>query len=355
MHLVTWIHRPYLLACPPITHNLEDQRRVLQFLAYLRRIRQPSSLVYQYIRYQYEEALSNSYFTAAFIAKVKRIAAHPFFRRAWVLQEVHSNERVTLRLCNVDFPWDVFRCLLQVTIEAHWSKYTTWDDSRAPKQSGAFEGHEEFQWDVSVPSLWLHVGRRVNGERHNIPLAMILRKSGSFRSTDPRDRLYAFYHLSLDVSTGSFTPNYSVSVSDTYRIFTEWCLHSMGSLQILSFTNPPRSSNSLRSTELPSWVPDFTSFDDLSAELLDFRIGFNATFRANAGRVIRQCRSSDSRVLCLAGYAVKRVKYAISPTLLGSQFRKEPDSNWSDYDLDQIFRFIPHAPERPTVAHRPKA
>ena len=69
-------------------------------------------------------------------------------------------------------------------------------------------------------------------------------------STDPRDKIYATYPITLDDDDTVFKPDYSLAIAEVYCKFVSDYIALTGSLDILVSCN----SNS---EDLPSWIPDW--------------------------------------------------------------------------------------------------
>ena len=69
-------------------------------------------------------------------------------------------------------------------------------------------------------------------------------------STDPRDKIYATYAITLDASDPGFKPDYSLAVAEVYCKFVSDFIARTGSLDILASCIP-------NSEDLPSWIPDW--------------------------------------------------------------------------------------------------
>lgn len=81
------------------------------------------------------------------------------------------------------------------------------------------------------------------------------------RSTDPRDKVYAFLGLAdrrmapFRQQPGALVPNYNLSVQEVYTEAARALLLSYGNLSLLSHVEDPSQR---RISNLPSWVPDYS-------------------------------------------------------------------------------------------------
>ena len=68
--------------------------------------------------------------------------------------------------------------------------------------------------------------------------------------TDPRDKVYSAYAITLDSSDPAFKPSYSSSVKEVYCEVVSNFIAKTGSLDILASCTPV-------SKDLPTWTPDW--------------------------------------------------------------------------------------------------
>ena len=97
--------------------------------------------------------------------------------------------------------------------------------------------------------------REVREQGLPIPLQTLLLEFISYRSTDPRDKMYALLSLVNDGSNDAIDPNYTISPQTLFTRATSYLMQrDGGSLTLLHAAGIgyPRSIS-----DLPSWVPDF--------------------------------------------------------------------------------------------------
>ena len=97
---------------------------------------------------------------------------------------------------------------------------------------------------------WIHNGQLGKGEEST--LANLLRVTGNFQATDPRDRLYALLGLARDREHPRVAADYRLSVEEVYVCSATYFLEEQNAVWILYRGHSTDSNNSL-----PSWVPDW--------------------------------------------------------------------------------------------------
>jgi hypothetical protein len=84
-------------------------------------------------------------------------------------------------------------------------------------------------------------------------LLYLLDSTRYFKSTDPRDKIFALWTLVRGTGERRFTPDYSMSMQQVYTAVTSEIIEGLGTLRVLMFR---RASS--RISDLPTWVPDYS-------------------------------------------------------------------------------------------------
>lgn len=135
-------------------------------------------------------------------------------------------------------------------------------------------------------------------------------------STDPRDKLFAFYGiLQDDVGANAFlVPNYGKSVVDVYIDITLYFIQRESCLDIFELLyDQPRGGSMMAIAGLPSWANDWTQTAELEKfHTTDFSAGgsnyLGMSFHAQNLRL-----SDDRRRLGLQVYPVGTIYYHVPP------------------------------------------
>ncbi|KIW80289.1 hypothetical protein Z517_06904 [Fonsecaea pedrosoi CBS 271.37] len=225
----------------------------------------------------------------------------PYFRRAWVVQEVALASNPVIS-CGMRIGTE-FEAL--ETAAAHLSDMISRDPDLPQKMKDATPDLR----DVDRAQLLyirkllyfrhLHIGRNrggfiTHGIRDTAPgyleSAILAR---DFEATIPHDKLFALWNVARDRTGLAFKADYSRAYEDTYMDFTKaWCTHS-GSLDMIAaseFTKPVDQHGFY--SKAPSWCPDWST-SSLSSSLV----------RRERFRPLRMSMQDDidGRVYCTDG------------------------------------------------------
>ncbi|KAK2762152.1 hypothetical protein FQN54_001160 [Arachnomyces sp. PD_36] len=182
-----------------------------------------------------------------------QLLKHPWLSRSWVVQEVAVASKVRIVAGHVVIPWEFLE---------HFLKYMT----ATPHIFNGLELEDEEVHMANKERQSLRGGlngTRMATVRNNhknvryVPLQNILQDCLHFRSSDPRDRIYAFLGLTNDGSRDAIVPDYTKSIEDVYTDAMRFMLTHDGSairMLLRAGIGYPRKSGA----NLPSWVPDFS-------------------------------------------------------------------------------------------------
>ena len=111
--------------------------------------------------------------------------------------------------------------------------------------------------------------------------------------TESRDRIYGLLALINSAFAQPFEPDYTARLRDIFTEFTVRFIRESGSLELLLQSS--KQTNSL--TELPSWVPDYTSRYNFETERYradaNRRLGFKACGELQCAGLLQASRSLD--------------------------------------------------------------
>ena len=207
----------------------------------------------------------------AFIA-VGRLFSHPWFERAWIVQEVAVGKIVHVMYHGTCIDWDVLTAaakrlghdtVLKSRLLYHNTPKVSSTNTSDPRlgRSTTFNAVERIRW--AHPEFLTRI--RLSMEVGNIlPLSLILVMTLPCKCKDPRDKVFAVLGIAKDGHNLPFKPNYKDDVDKVFLKTTafvlsseEWfLLFSIAGRGYESFNHIPRSQFMDR---LPSWVPDYSS------------------------------------------------------------------------------------------------
>jgi hypothetical protein len=168
----------------------------------------------------------------------------PWFSRVWIVQEMSVNPRTSLLLGNERVPWDDFLAADKLTNDQFFTSSVPLDII------GIY----------SMP-LFARIRRQQQhkGGYDAVELFEILNSARFLKSSEPKDKVYAFLGVFDQTSVGKWLPfpDYRRDVADVYTSFAaSYTLngYALGLLQLAgtSQTSPDHQSS------MPSWVPDWT-------------------------------------------------------------------------------------------------
>ncbi|RYP40427.1 hypothetical protein DL769_011768 [Monosporascus sp. CRB-8-3] len=184
----------------------------------------------------------------------------PYFDRVWVIQEVAVGKEVLLYHGGRYIPWYIFIEVGFACFDPHRRNLLLHTDTpgmRSFVDKSAFENiammsllHND--WDIVETTNSGHFR-----ELDHFKLGAILFNTANFKSTDPRDKIFALLGLATDADDGRLIPDYRKTPSQVYTEVAQHLIVGKGTIALLSLAgigfNHPRKVQSL-----PSWVPDFS-------------------------------------------------------------------------------------------------
>jgi hypothetical protein len=180
-------------------------------------------------------------FNSPIWSSVKALFTLPYFRRAWIIQEVVVTPNVKLVCGEWLIAWKDFYAALEVLDrEVHVAEYEEKiSDIRA-------------SWE---PFTRLAVQREWETRQHRWSLLMLLEHFRYAESTLSRDRLFALVGLASDGNEVDFEPDYDSSFEDIVLRFAQAFVRQGRGIQLLYRAGISWSEHDVR---FPSWIPDWT-------------------------------------------------------------------------------------------------
>jgi len=205
------------------------------------------------------------------IEKLRALHMSNWLTRVWTLQELILSPRPHIVSCSGTIPWDRFMThmrsyffvcespdLLDLDMmDVFIRKGSIFDHHASPNFKAAAECKEIYKrgvkMDLKIDSNNPHSQFRWKTESDVAPL-ILLDVCRSRESTDPRDKVYALYHIFLDYGLVLPTLDYRKTVAEVFEEVTIAVILYSGSLRILETVISPN-----RRHDLSSWVPDYTN------------------------------------------------------------------------------------------------
>ncbi|CAH0046527.1 unnamed protein product [Clonostachys solani] len=229
---------------------------------------------------------------------VSTIFSHPWFERAWIVQEAVASARVTLICGKYAVDWgDLYEATLNL------SRQMTWLEADSPPSWLSFHTLSELR-------VWESRGQRWS-------ILLLLETFRKVKSTLARDRFFSLLGIACDGNLDGFEPDYDVPLECVVRKFAR-CLVTQGMGMMLLY----RAGLSTQLNRFPSWIPDWTKpkAPSLSTSL-------------SRGTVFNACGNTETDIKCpcddeatsdelrAAGYLVDRIQCISKSRNVQSQFK----------------------------------
>ena len=198
---------------------------------------------------------------------LSRVFSRPYFRRAWIIQEVALARHAVVYCGPYVIDWDLL---------AAASTY----------QNGQLASDAENAHDAVAAIMELN--RNDHGRGNDLVDALFM--SYRFNCTDLRDKIFAMLGLAQALV---LQPDYNSSVEDVYLQTTQSLLVALGNLDILCCVSHPK-----RIATLPSWVPDWQA-----QVVVKRKLGKSRVREPDAHRYQVRC-SDDYRAFTVDGWCV---------------------------------------------------
>ncbi|RYN74344.1 hypothetical protein AA0120_g12431 [Alternaria tenuissima] len=197
----------------------------------------------------------------------------PWFKRAWVIQEIALGKTALVVCGSKVFPWELLAKTLSFVKITRWYHHLRSEKLRhvkeLRKQPGIYRQVLKSKLEVGISPLNLNSTRltasllaETNGQvvSHS-SLRNLLDKHRFAESSDPRDKVYAFLGLAnkslspFRTQPNALIPDYNLSVQEVY---TETATVLMSSYKNLSWLSHVEDASQRQISNLPSWVPDLS-------------------------------------------------------------------------------------------------
>ncbi|KAF2730727.1 hypothetical protein EJ04DRAFT_567496 [Polyplosphaeria fusca] len=202
----------------------------------------------------------------------------PWFKRAWVVQEIALAKNAIVYCGRYNFSWEILSkslSFIKATKFYHHLQTEKMKHINAVRTNpGIYKRVLQARLGISVGSVYLDVTRIKLNEpdrskhaetgveaNYRPPLRLLMDTHRFSKSTDPRDKVYAFLGLA-DRRMAPFRshpdvlkPDYSLSVQQVYLEAAQAIMVSYRNLSLLSHV---QDASRTRIPGLPSWVPDYS-------------------------------------------------------------------------------------------------
>ncbi|KAI4168952.1 MAG: hypothetical protein LQ348_007390 [Seirophora lacunosa] len=170
----------------------------------------------------------------------------PWFTRAWVFQEVVVAKSGIVLYGSLEMDMDIFVNLLDGVCNLDLQEVGTARSMMRPSKG--------YRPMFAIREARFESRNGLSSTYKGRFLSTVWQAMGNVEATNPRDKVYAFLAFS-DLEAGSeISPSYELPVRSVYADATLKSMRSLRSLDALELALKEGDS----STDLPSWVPDFS-------------------------------------------------------------------------------------------------
>ncbi|KAL5319118.1 hypothetical protein ACEPPN_012167 [Leptodophora sp. 'Broadleaf-Isolate-01'] len=222
----------------------------------------------------------------AFVA-LGELFSHPWFERIWIIQEVIVSNRVHVMYKGICLSWDTI-ATLAVRLDKDVGTTARLVEHLSPTVANAESSDPRVGLSLpmdTIRNIITHWGNAIVIEdcrqlfrSGQSPLAILLYTAISFKSKDPRDKIFALFGISSDAQNATFKPSYEDANDLVFLKATIFILSTDFWFTILlragrGYERAISGESSALQHALPSWVPDYGSDNFLGARTTPFSPG----------------------------------------------------------------------------------
>lgn len=176
--------------------------------------------------------------------------------RAWIVQEFVVAKEAIFLFGHSAIGWDTLDQAMHLLrlIDNYNHSPTTSNAEQTINTSPAWYWSLE-QSVARYPFRLIHM-RKSFGRQQRLPLLRILVDNWTRKSSDPRDKVFAFLGLATDASRESLVPDYTKSTEQIYKELVKDLIMRQNDLEVLAF-----AALKTASSDLPSWCPDWRAVE----------------------------------------------------------------------------------------------
>ena len=260
----------------------------------------------------------------AFSACVTSFGDAPFWRRAWIIQELAKAQKLDIRYGNLVIPWVKLKSAL---FSSSISPYLHGDFVALLQVLDQFQSRERQD--------------RIGGRRRTLLEALF--ETRNSLATDPRDKIYALLGLASDGVRIIPAPNYVQRWNDVYTKAAENIVVGQGKIGAILLARRNDARKRFKTDGLlPSWVPNWATLSDCVsapwiAKCIEHSTNANEVRttligRAKAASDIPITTIDDSRSLRLPGMVHETINAVCATTSSTAKWR--PDDTASQDEID---------------------
>lgn len=170
-------------------------------------------------------------------------------------------------------------------------------------------------------------------DSHDVQLLKVLVSTRHFKSTDPRDRIYAILGITTSPNQTGVIIDYALSTAEVFTSLATYNMLNVKSLAILGSAGLSKDSNT--NSLLPTWVPNWAHDNDRRICL-----SITGAFKAAGNSSPVVSLSANQKVLTLRGIKVDSISNLTKTTrkYTEAQNPNEPEEMFGMIDVSQSRR-----------------
>lgn len=252
---------------------------------------------------------------------LKKLILRGWSTRSWCAQEFLLNTNLTMLCGRRTMDWFVVPTIVQLCFERSLPAFLV------PNAADDTQDRRE-----CLIKLW-RLRRWIFLDRIQLSFLEFLTMFHPFQATDPKDKIYSLYGLLRDNQAVNIPVDYECTVEQLFTKVATQILSSSSSLHILY------SNFGKKSLKLPSWVPDWSTWQVASQGL-----AMDLIYLA-CGSTIAEFRVQSMDELEVAGFLIDQISQQTDPIGQSHAFIGAPGQ---DTWLKKQLEFVQEAEPYPT-------
>ncbi|KAI1288223.1 HET-domain-containing protein [Xylaria venustula] len=181
-----------------------------------------------------------------------------YFSRTWVIQEIAVGQNTQLYIGGEYIPWAIFAEVLDWCFQPNRRHLLTGSDEKDRRTWRSGQTIENI-FIMSFLRPEAETGTFASGKlRHMLDLENLLFITSSFRSADPRDKVFGLVGIARNAGDlALITPDYSLPVEQVFQNAAQAIFSLPRERRTIHILALAGTGFGERATKMPSWVPNF--------------------------------------------------------------------------------------------------
>ncbi|ERF76216.1 hypothetical protein EPUS_04293 [Endocarpon pusillum Z07020] len=242
---------------------------------------------------------------------LRDVLSLPWSSRMWIVQETILNKNIMMQCGGLQFDWSVLG-EMSIFASRGYIPFLAITDEDSPNI-----GLPASSPDPMDKMFMLRTQAGVANYQRFSCMRLLLSMCHTLKSTDPRDKVYALANVAKDWDELGIVPDYSCPV---WKLYTDIAFRIMKRER--SLTLLAAASFAQISSDLPSWVPDWSNRPK-AGYAMDTSNENNLIHAASGASPAVIDYDESSRSLRAAGAVIDKVEF-LSEVIGAAQFRRKP-------------------------------